>query len=204
MPVRVDLEAKIMGLRAAGDLRGAAGAAVEGYGPEVLGFLVTTMRDEEDAREVFAQCCEDLWTGLVRFEGRASIRTWFYVVARHAAARFRRSPHRRAARAPLSEAEELAERVRTRTLPHLQTAVKDRFAALRNALDPEDQALLVLRVDRAMSFAEIASVLATDEGDSDEARARATARMRKRFQLLKDEIRERARQAGLLDGGELE
>ncbi len=31
-----------------------------------------------------------------------------------------------------------------------------------------------------------------------------TARMRKRFQLLKDEIRERARQAGLLDGGELD
>jgi RNA polymerase sigma-70 factor (ECF subfamily) len=200
----VDLEAKIAGMRAGGDLRGAAGAAVEGYGPEVLGFLVTTMRDEEDAREVFAQSCEDLWRGMERFEGRSSIRTWFYVVARHAAARFRRSPHRRAARAPLSEAEELAERVRTRTLPHLLTAVKDRFAALRDALDPEDQALLVLRVDRAMSFAEIAAVMSTDQEEDDDARARMTARMRKRFQLLKEEIRERARQAGLLDGGELD
>jgi RNA polymerase sigma-70 factor (ECF subfamily) len=195
---RVDLEQRIQSTMQAGDLRAAATAAVEGYGPEVLGFLVTMLRDEHDATEVFAQACEDLWTGLPRFEGRSSLRTWFYVLARHASSRLRRSPHRRAGRrVGLSEITGVAEGVRTRTLPHLRTEVKDRFAAIRDALPEEDRSLLVLRVDRNMGWNEIARVLSPDD-ESAEALTRAAARLRKRFQFLKEEIRERARQAGLL------
>jgi RNA polymerase sigma-70 factor (ECF subfamily) len=194
----VDLEQRIRGSIEAGDLRAAATAAVEGYGPEVLGFLVTTLRDEHDATEVFSQACEDLWAGFPRFEGRSSLRTWFYVLARHAASRFRRAPHRRAGwRVAMSNVTDIAEAVRSRTLPHLRTEVKDRFAAIRDALPEEDRALLVLRVDRKMSWNEIARVLCPDE-QSDDALTKAAARMRKRFQLVKDEIRARAREAGLL------
>jgi len=182
----------------AGDLGGAATAAVEGYGPEVLGFLVTLLRDENDATEVFSQTCEDLWTGLSRFEGRSSLRTWFYVLARHAASRFRRSPSRRPERRiAMSEATGIAEAVRSRTLPHLRTEVKDGFARIRDALAEEDRALLVLRVDRNMSWNEIARVLYPDDS-SDEALGKVAARLRKRFQLVKDDIRARAREAGLL------
>jgi RNA polymerase sigma-70 factor, ECF subfamily len=198
----VELEERIRGLLEARDLRAAATAAVEGYGPEVLGFLVTLLRNEHDATDVFAQTCEDLWSGLPRFEGRSSIRTWFYVLARHAAARFRRSPHRRAGRnVAVSDVTEIAERVHSRTLPHLRTDVKNRFAAIRDALPEEDRALLVLRVDRKMSWNEIALVLCPDE-HSNEAIGRAAARLRKRFQLVKDDIRARAREAGLLSDEE--
>jgi RNA polymerase sigma-70 factor (ECF subfamily) len=195
----VDLEEDIRGLRESGDLHRAATRAIEGYGPEILGFLVTWMRNEDDASDVFAQASEDFWTGLARFEGRSSYRTWFYVLARHAASRLRRSPHRRAERqVPLSAAEDAAERVRSRTLPHLRTDVKDRFAAIREALDPDDRALLVLRVDREMGWNDVARVLAPDEVATDEGLTRAAARIRKRFQVVKDEIRERAKAAGLL------
>lgn len=195
----MDLEERIHALRQGGDLDGAATQAIEGYGPEVLGFLVTLMRDENDARDVFAQASEDLWGGLVGFQGRSSLRTWFYTLARHAAARFRRTPHRRAGRhVPLSAASQAAERVRTQTLPHLRTEVKDKFAAIREALEPEDRALLVLHVDRNMSWNEIAHVLAPNEVGSGDALARASARLRKRFQYVKDDIRARAKQAGLI------
>jgi RNA polymerase sigma-70 factor (ECF subfamily) len=194
-----DLEDHIRDLREAGDMNAAATRTIEGYGPEVLGFLVTFLRDEADASDVFAQACEDLWNGLARFEGRSSMRTWFYTLARHAAARFRRSPHRRPGRhLGISQAGEAAARVRTGTLPHLRTEVKDRFAAIRDALDPEDRALLVLRVDRGLSWNDIARVLAPEESTTDAALGRAAARLRKRFQLVKEEIRARAEQSGLL------
>jgi RNA polymerase sigma-70 factor (ECF subfamily) len=190
------LEGDILSLRAAGDLRQAATRAIEGYGAEVLGFLFTLMRNEDDASDVFGQASEDLWAGLANFEGRASVRTWFYCLARHAASRFRRSPHRRPGRhVPLSEAGDAAARVRTRTPLHLRTEESDRIAGIRDALDPEDRALLVLRIDRGMSWKEIAEVLELlDEEDE----SRATARLRKRYQAIKEEIRTRAEDAGLL------
>jgi RNA polymerase sigma-70 factor (ECF subfamily) len=195
----MDLEERIHALRQRGDLREAATQAIQGYGPEVLGFLVTFMRDENDARDVFAQACEDLWASLAGFEGRSSVRTWFYTLARHAAARFRRSPHRRPGRhVPLSAASQAADRVRSQTLPHLRTEVKDKFATIRDALEPEDRALLVLRVDRNMSWNEIANVLSPSEVGSGDGLARASARLRKRFQAVKDDIRVRAKQAGLI------
>jgi RNA polymerase sigma-70 factor (ECF subfamily) len=196
----VDLEHQIQSLLERGDLRGAATKAIEGYGAEVFGFLVTLVRDARDASEVFSQTCEDLWTGLDRFESRCSMRTWIYTLARHAAARFRRSPHRRR-KVALSQASELADKVRTGTLPFLRTEVKDKFAPIRDALEEDDRTLLVLRVDRGMSWKEIARVFGGDD-NSDEALDRAAARLRKRFQLVKSEIRARAREAGLLPDGE--
>jgi RNA polymerase sigma-70 factor (ECF subfamily) len=194
----MNLEERIGALLAAGDLRAAATASVEGYGPEVLGFLVTLLRDDDHASEVFSQACEDLWNGLGRFERRSSLRTWFYALARHAASRFRRSPARAAGRhVPLTGAGEVAERVRSQTLPHLRTDVKDGFAAIRNALEEDDRTLLVLRVDRGMGWTDIARVHSVDDA-SDEQLARVGARLRKRFQHLKEEIRARAREAGLL------
>lgn len=185
-----------------GDLRAAAVLSVEAYGPELLGFLVTFLHDQNDANEVFSQACEDLWSGLAGFDGRSSLRTWFYVLAHHAASRFRRSPHRDPRRrVPLSQMAEIAEQVRSRTLPHLRTDVKDRFASIRDALGEDDRALLVLRVDRDMSWNDIARIFSADD-DSDETLTRVAAKMRKRFQLVKEEIRRRAREAGLLSDEE--
>lgn len=191
----MDLEGEIRALRESGDLEAAATRAIEAYGAEVMGFLVSYMRDEDDAGDVFAQASEDLWKGLRGFDGRASLRTWFYTLARNAASRFRRSPHRRPGRhVPLSQAAAAADRIRSQTLPHLRTEVKDKFAEIREALDPEDRALLILRVDRQLEWTDVARVLDPDEPDP----ARAAARLRKRYERVKEDIRARAKAAGLL------
>jgi RNA polymerase sigma-70 factor (ECF subfamily) len=180
-----------------GDLRGAAEACVETYGPEVLGFLVRALRHEQDANEAFSDACEDLWKSMADFQRRCSIRTWFYTLAKHAAARLLRAPHRD----PRRHTEEGAlagavSKVRTETLPYLRTTFRDRFAEIRDALSEEDRTLLILRVDRAMSWADIARVFVGAECTQDEL-ARMDARLRKRFQLVKQEIRERAKQCGV-------
>jgi hypothetical protein len=65
-------------------------------------------------------------------------------------------------------------------------------------LDDVDRALLVLRVDRRMSWTDIAQVMSG--GDCTEAELiRASARLRQRFRTIKETIRKRARELGLLD-----
>lgn len=194
----MELEEEIRFLREKGDLGGAATRALEGYGSEVFGFLAALLRSEQDAGEVFSQACEDFWVSLGSFQGRCSTRTWLYGIARHAASRFRRSPHRRPGRhRGLSELEDLAARVRTGTLVHQKTDTKARFKEIRDSLAEEDRALLVLRVDRGMPWSDIARVLGPADA-TDDGLARESARLRKRFQIVKDEIRSRARRQGLL------
>lgn len=198
----MDVEAELARLRSEGQLKEVANLAIESYGAEVLRFLETMLRDPADSGDAFAQACEDLWKGLPSFEGRASLKTWFYTLARHAALRLRRSSQR-GRLATLSEITDLADRVRSRTRPHLKTEIKHGLAAIREALDEEDRLLLVLRVDRAMSWNEVARVMANDEdGDSEESVGRVAARLRKRFQTVKETIRARAIAAGLVAGND--
>jgi RNA polymerase sigma-70 factor (ECF subfamily) len=196
--MEVEVEVEVGRLRARGQLKEAASLAIESYGPEVLSFLEAMLRDHADASDAFAQACEDLWRSLRRFEGRASMKTWFYTLAKHAAWRLRRSSrHRRLA--ALSEISDVADRVRSRTRPHLKTEVKLGFASIRDSLDDGDRMLLVLRVDRSMSWNDVARVMANeDDGGSDADIARIAARLRKRFQSVKELIRERAVATGLI------
>ena len=197
--MKPDVEDEIRHLSRQGQHEAAVARGLEGYGPEVLGFLAATLRSQSDAGEVFSATCEDLWRGFPQFQWKCSFRTWLYTLARNAASHYRRSPHHRAGlRADTSELGELALRIRTSTLPHLRTEVKDRFAALRSELDPDEQALLILRVDKEMPWVDVARVLCGEPEPSDAQLRQLSVTLRKRFQALKDELRQRARRAGLL------
>lgn len=174
--------------------------AVEGYGPELFRFVRTLVHDEAAAEDVFAEACVDLWRGVPKMAFRSSFRTWAFTVTRRACFRHLRTPERK--RRPLHTTgplDQLVASVRTETARHLRTAVKDRMTRLREALSPEEQALLSLRVDRKLEWPEIAEVLATDEPLTEAAQRRAAATLRKRFERLTDKLRELARNEGLLD-----
>jgi RNA polymerase sigma-70 factor (ECF subfamily) len=194
------LEEEIRRLFDAGDLDRAATKTIEGYGGEVFAFLVAILRDEDAASDVFAQLSEDLWKGFAGFEWRCSMRTWFYTLARHASARHRRCPHNQPRRHQrLSRMSEIAERVRSQTRPFLRTEVKDKFAELRATLDPDDQALLILRVNRKLAWNDIARIMMENDEPHPEDLERAAARLRQQFQGVKQAVRELARERGLLD-----
>jgi RNA polymerase sigma-70 factor (ECF subfamily) len=188
------LEDSIRTLCQAQDLSGAATLAIETYGPEVLGWLVATTRNVAEAEEAFAAASEDLWRGLAGFRWECSLRAWFYTLAKRTLIRHRKRAAERPHRRQELGSFDAVERARTRTAPWLVTDVKDRFAKLRAALDEEERELLVLRIDRDMSWDDIAIV----SGEPGE-RAQVTSRLRKRFQLVKDKLRALARAEGLLD-----
>lgn len=210
---RAAIETDVRALVAEGMLDRAAERAIKGYGPEIFGFLVAFHRDEQDAGDVFSLVTENIWRGLATFGWECSLRAWCYTIARNASYRFRKVARREAARNvavdEASAAEQLAAKVRTETRSFLQTQTKDRFAALRASLPVADQALLILRVDRKLEWDDLARImLAGDAGEdgptsptlspSPEALTRESARLRKRFQLVKEKLRKLGEEAGLL------
>jgi RNA polymerase sigma-70 factor (ECF subfamily) len=188
-----DLEAEVARLLEAGDLPSAAAAVMRGYGPAILGYLASLARDEDRADDVFSQFSEDLWRGLPGFRRDASVRTWVYTLAWHAWLRQERDPFRRHGRRLISdEISRLAAAVRSTTALHLKSEAKDAVAQLRTRLIPAEQSLLVLRIDRGLSWSEVASVMSTPEEHLD------AATVAKRFQRVKDKLRKLAEEAGLL------
>lgn len=171
----------------------AATLLLSAEGARVLGYLTATLRDGPAADEVYARTIEAAWAALPRFEQRSSFRTWIYGIARRTLVRWRREGARRRD-APVPVPPEVAQAARSDTAPWLRSDVKDRFAEIRAALSEDEIELLVLRIDRQMSWGDIAAVVCPE----DEDQKRAAARLRKRFQLLVERVREQARAAGLL------
>jgi RNA polymerase sigma-70 factor (ECF subfamily) len=177
-----ELEVTIRNRFEAGDLHAAATLAIKGYGREVCGYLAVVLADEEQARDVFAETAAELWRDLSRFRWQASLRTWIYTLARHRlAAHLSRNARQRTVQ--LSEAAAVVAKPRTTTVPWKRTAVKDAVSRLRSSLSADDQTLLILRIDRAMSWREIAHIL----GEAHEPA------LRKRFERIKNRLRDLAR-----------
>jgi RNA polymerase sigma-70 factor (ECF subfamily) len=196
-----EIEGEIRRLCDASDHDGAVTAALRSYGPEIFGFLVALHRDEEDAAEVFSQVSEKIWKGLPKFQWGSSFRTWAYVVARNTSYRYRKNARRARGNVPLSvvsAADQLVARVRTETKSFLKTEQKDKLAAVRETLTPEEQTLLILRIDRGLQWDELARVMMDDEESvTDDALKKEAARLRKRFQLLKEKLSAIRDKAGL-------
>ncbi len=199
---REALEREVRQLCEQGEPARAAERAIRGYGPEILGVLTATHRDEEAAEEVFSQWSERLWRGIGGFTWSCSLRTWAYTLARNASISFQRHErYRERLHPPMPDSELVSQvvlQVRTQTKPYLRTEAKSKLAELRDSLPPEDRTLLVLRIDKGMEWKDLARVMLGEEAEvSDAQLTKESQRLRKRFQLLKDRLIEQGRREGL-------
>ncbi|HVP65971.1 MAG TPA: sigma-70 family RNA polymerase sigma factor [Anaeromyxobacteraceae bacterium] len=189
----MSIEERVQGLLQAGDVAGAATAALEELGPSVLGYLRSVLRDEDDAADAFSQFAENVWKGLPTFRFGSSLKTWAYRVAWYAALNLRNEAWRRRGRPfATGEASALAESIRTKTVVRVARQ-KDALDRLRESLSVEDQSLLVLRVDQGLSWTEVAEILA-DQGEPVQPLT-----LMKRFERLKDRLAKMARDQGLVE-----
>jgi RNA polymerase sigma-70 factor (ECF subfamily) len=195
--VTPDAEARIAALARQGDAEGASVALIEAYGREVHHYLQAVLPDPGAADEAFSAFQLNVWKGMSSWRQEGSARAWAYRVAWNAASRNHRDPwRRRRVRMVTGLASQLAqpsvssqrrtEEERTRAL-----------AELRACLPPGEQTLLILKVDRGLTWAEVAAALSAD-GDPP-----ALAALRKRFERLTRKLGRLARARGLLprDGG---
>jgi RNA polymerase sigma-70 factor, ECF subfamily len=177
-----------------GDTDRATELAIRTYGPELVGWLAAILPSDEDAYDAFSWLSEELWRSLARFDRRCSLRTWCYMLARQAAARIHAQPRRAHEELVSSVPSSIAAQVISTTRLDAQRR-ESRYAEIRRQLPEEDQALLVLRVDRDLSWRDIALVLG-GEGTPDDELERRAAALRKQFQRIKDELRALAGRTG--------
>jgi len=189
----MSLEERITGALARGDRQAAAVETIRGYGPQLLGYLTRVLGSADDAADAFSLLAEQIWKGIGGFEGRSSVRVWAYRVAWGAAGRVAADAwRRRRERFPTSMASRVAAEVLSRA-----PAEREREAAamdgLRGELSAEEQSLLVLRVDRRLSWREVVEVMSQEGAELDEAA------LRKRFERLKGRLSHLAKSRGLID-----
>ena len=193
-PERTAAERPIRSLHAAGDHAAALTAALQLYGSELYSFLRALGGDDDLAAEAFAELGEDVWRGLPSFRWQSSLRSWLYTLARNALNQLRRDPRRRVERnLPLSVAPDVEAVLRTATRDIQRTEVKDEFRLLREQLDPEEHELLLLRLDRDLTWREIARIT----GGDDNLDTRAAA-LRKKFERAKERLKKLALDRGLI------
>jgi RNA polymerase sigma-70 factor, ECF subfamily len=199
------VDEQVRALCAEQEVGAAVARILEAYGGEILRFLLRRTADAQLATEVFAVFSEDLCRGLPGFTFRSSVRTWVYALAHHALSRVgAKHARNRARELPISDVRTNSRLIageRSETPAFLRTETKERLLALRRRLPAHDQTLLDLRLVQRFSWKDIARVyLGPDEvGDAGRVEKEAM-RLRKRFQLVGDKLREMARAEGLLPG----
>jgi RNA polymerase sigma-70 factor (ECF subfamily) len=182
----------MLSLLSAGDARQAATEVIRAHGPAVLRYLRALLRDEALADDAFSLFAEWAWSAIRRYRGDSPIRAWAFGIAWNAAQRVRGEGwQKRRERLPTSEASRLAQDIRTSSASKRERRA-DELEELRKELAPDEQNLLVLRLEQSLSWNEIAAIL-SGAGESVGAPA-----LRKRFERLKDRLGELARRRGLL------
>ncbi len=186
-----DVDLELRALIDRGAIDDATTLAIETYGRELVGWL-TSILGEADAHDAFSILGEELWRSLPGFDGRCSLRTWCYMLARAAYSRVRARPAR-ARELLVSEIPSVVQAV-----SHVWSTTRrgaahehDVYAKIRDELDDEDRTLLVLRVDKDLPWRDIAIVLlGAAAGDDDVTRKAAT--LRKQFERVKLRLKELA------------
>lgn len=183
----------VRALLASGDTPGAATAAIQEFGPPVLRYLRSLLRDEDDASDAFSIFAENVWRGLPSWRGEGSLKAWCFRLAWNAAINMKNEAWRRRGRRFFTgEASALADEIRTRSHVKVERQ-RQALDKLRESLDVEDVSLLSLRIDQKLSWAEISDVLA-ETGEKAEPAA-----LMKRFERLKARLAKMAKDQGLIE-----
>ena len=186
----MDVDGQVTAALARGDTDAAAAEIIRRLGPQILGYLTRVLGNADDAADAFSFFSERLWRSIRTFEGRSSVRVWSYRVAWTAALRVAGDTWRsRRERFPTSMASRVAAEVLSLGAQQAE-AESAEMERLRGQLDAEERSLLVLRLDRRLSWREVAEIM------SAEGRALDEAAVRKRFERLKDKLGKLAKERG--------
>jgi RNA polymerase sigma-70 factor (ECF subfamily) len=189
----VDPDALATALLAAGRRRAAAEAVIRANGSRIRPYLLAVLRDADIADDAYSIWCEWVLNGIASYRGDAPLRTWAYGVAHNAARRVADDVFRRR-RCSLS-------RVGSRIVHRTSSSAREReragraLDAIRARLSLDEQGLLALRIDHALDWEAVASILSPQPGEG----PTNAAALRKRFERLKARIRRLAREAGMLE-----
>jgi RNA polymerase sigma-70 factor (ECF subfamily) len=153
----------------ADDLDAAAARVIGACGPPILGYLRVALGNEAAAQRAFTAFSSAVWQKLRRYRGECEIRVWTYRLAFQCAKQQRRTL--RPTRSSAERSGETRRRAlgRTRTSTVESMALAEHAELLRRELSVAEQTLLTLRLDKRLSWAEIALVLGISAASKSDA-----------------------------------
>jgi RNA polymerase sigma-70 factor, ECF subfamily len=176
----------------AGDHDGAATVALRGYGPQILVYLRGVLRDDDLAHDVFSRFSEKLWRSMSQFRGESAFGTWAYRIAWYAAKEYKRSQaRRREDRLATDAVSKIVQEVQTSASLLYKTEARNQWTEIKESLSPAERSLLLLRVEKALPWKEVAQIMAED------GEPMAEAALRKRLERLSEKLRALAKERGL-------
>lgn len=202
---RAAVEQQILELIREGDAQRAAHEAIQACGNEVLSWIFKREGSTDVSWDIYQDLCLDIFRGILGFNGKSRLRTWVYRIAHRARIRYHtRGPGK-------NEKLDTALDKLPQNLSRLVCTARGRLATWNEMADrvrdlgprllgDEEQDLLILFVDREMSWKEIAQVMA-DPGQpvlQGDALMTEAARRRQQFQVVKAKLYDAARKEGLL------
>lgn len=166
--------------------------------PEVRGYFIKLLGDRDRADDVFGEFRATLLESLPRYRSECGVRTWTYIIMRTALNNYLRTPENDLARRErMSNLPEPEAREHDRTRPYLKTAIKRRTRELWKLLDEEDQTILVLVVDRTMTYEQVARVLLGPDHDAEAVRKKVDV-IKQRIRTAKRVLRKALESEGLI------
>ena len=191
--VRSQVEQTIWNLLKQSGQGPAVEAALKAYGSEIYGVVFRIMGDETAADDVWSMFLEKLWKGIRTFKERGKFRAWAYRVARNACNEYRRNPTRRKFRRFFTgELSKLEGKIRSSTKTYEKTTVRQKLWELVDRLKPDDKLLMILKVDKGLSYTEIAEVFSGRKGEVVSADA-----LKSRKYNIKKKLRKMAEEEGI-------
>jgi RNA polymerase sigma-70 factor (ECF subfamily) len=142
---------------------------------KVFGLAYSFLRDREAAEDVTQEVFIKVWRALPGFDGRASMSTWIYTIARNASLSALRA---RRPQSSLSDPEVIEAVESVNPVPPADVLV-ERTAILRlvDQLPPKQRQVIVLFYMEAQSHEEVATMLAMPVGTVKTLLHRARARL---------------------------
>jgi RNA polymerase sigma-70 factor, ECF subfamily len=142
---------------------------------KVFGLAYSFLRDRDAAEDVTQEVFIKVWRALPGFDGRASMSTWIYTIARNASLSALRA---RRPQSSLSDPQ-VMEAVESTTAVPSADVVVDRAAILRlvDQLPAKQRQVVMLFYMEAQSYEEVATMLAMPVGTVKTLLHRARARL---------------------------
>lgn len=150
-------------------------------------FGLALCRDEQDAREVLQDTLLTATRSLGSFQGKSSLSTWLYAIARSFCIKHRTRGHAAVAVSSLEAAGADPALIETERTPEQQASVRELGGALAQAiaaLEPAEREVLVLRDVEGLKAVEVAEVLGITVAAVKSRLHRARARVRERLAPL--------------------
>lgn len=177
-----------------GDIRRAGDLAVRLLGPVIAPHLRAVMNVEADAEDAFQDWALRMACSIKRFRWDCSLRSLAFRIAHSARVDVSRRRMKRVEPLPSNQSALGAEMWR-RTARDLPTLLAARVRRLREHLDEEERAILLLYVDEKLEWAEVTAALSPDLAPT--AKRREAARLRKVYERVKEKLRALAQEEGV-------